>query len=232
MPLVPMNAQQLTARRVIRLVFIIFALLTIPVLVWIVRVMYLRGAETHVIGWAVGGVLLALLILPTSLYQIDGHLEHYTKPHLQRHIIRVVWMVPIYAINSWLALSLGVLCLPEGIKYLDALRECYEAFTVYSFFSFLLNYLTEASGGDLAGKLKERGISRETQGKPPMTHMFPFAWGSTNFIPAWKMGQDFVDYCKIGVLSYVVLKPTTTFITVISQLLDIYGDGEMLNFNK
>ena len=29
------------------------------------------------------------------------HLAHHSKPHVQRHVIRVLWMVPIYALNAW-----------------------------------------------------------------------------------------------------------------------------------
>ena len=40
--------------------------------------------------------------MPISIYGIHMHLAHHSKPHIQRHIIRVLWMVPIYGLNAWL----------------------------------------------------------------------------------------------------------------------------------
>jgi hypothetical protein len=45
-------------------------------------------------------------------------------------------MVPIYALNSWIVLKF-----PESSIYLDTLRECYEAFVIYNFMMYLINYL-------------------------------------------------------------------------------------------
>jgi hypothetical protein len=42
--------------------------------------------------------------------------------------VRILWMVPIYALDSWLSLMLGVLCRPSDAIYPDTLRECYEAY--------------------------------------------------------------------------------------------------------
>lgn len=32
------------------------------------------------------------------------HLEHYNRPKLQIRVIRILWMVPIYAADSWFSL--------------------------------------------------------------------------------------------------------------------------------
>lgn len=51
------------------------------------------------VGWSwitVAGVF-AFLALFLSIYEIVQHLSHYNKPYLQKYIIRVLWMVPIYS---------------------------------------------------------------------------------------------------------------------------------------
>lgn len=40
------------------------------------------------------------IAIPLSLWEIMLHVIHYTQPKLQKHIIRVLWMVPIYALNA------------------------------------------------------------------------------------------------------------------------------------
>jgi hypothetical protein len=47
--------------------------------------------------------------VPISIYGIHMHLAHHSKPHVQRHVIRVLWMVPIYALNAW-AVRFATLC--------------------------------------------------------------------------------------------------------------------------
>lgn len=49
--------------------------------------------------WLLGAVFV-LLALPITLSEIVQHLIHYTKPKLQKHIVRILWMVPIYALNA------------------------------------------------------------------------------------------------------------------------------------
>ena len=52
---------------------------------------------------------------------------------LQPFVVRIMWMVPIYAVDSWLALRFM-----GAAIYLDTVRECYEAYVLYNFFSYLL----------------------------------------------------------------------------------------------
>lgn len=44
--------------------------------------------------------IFAWIAIPLSLWEIILHVIHYTQPKLQKHIIRILWMVPIYAVNA------------------------------------------------------------------------------------------------------------------------------------
>lgn len=85
------------------------------------------------------------------------HLEYYTRPKLQIRIIRILWMVPVYAINSWLALGFK-----DAQPVLDAVRECYEAFVVYNFFEFLMAYLQDELGDIAAYYSTKEPVRRGT----------------------------------------------------------------------
>jgi hypothetical protein len=41
-----------------------------------------------------------------SMWHLTSHLRHYYKPEIQRRIMAVLWMVPIYSVTSWLSLVL------------------------------------------------------------------------------------------------------------------------------
>lgn len=56
----------------------------------------------HSVGWLVAGAC-TLVAVVTSLWLIDKHLTHFYAPHTQRHVIRILFLVPIYAICSFLS---------------------------------------------------------------------------------------------------------------------------------
>lgn len=56
--------------------------------------------------------------------QIYTHLRNYTIPKEQRYIIRILFIVPIYAFDSWLSLLL--LGSHQYYVYFDSVRDCYE----------------------------------------------------------------------------------------------------------
>ena len=65
------------------------------------------------------------------------HLAYYSRPDLQKYVIRISLMVPIYSLDAWLSLRFF-----HAHVYVDPLRECYEAFVIYSFYCYLVAYLT------------------------------------------------------------------------------------------
>lgn len=152
----------------------------------------------------IAGVFVGLAI-PISLWEILQHVIHYTEPKLQKHIIRILWMVPIYAINAWL-----VLLYPKESIYMDSVRECYEAYVIYNFMKFLLNYLNA-----------EMDLEANLEVKPQVKHIFPLCCLSD-----WEMGREFVHICKHGILQYTVVRPLTTAISVICEITGVYGEGE------
>ena len=44
------------------------------------------------IAWFVAGVLCSITV-PLSLYPIARHMQRWRKPHLQRYVVRILWMV-------------------------------------------------------------------------------------------------------------------------------------------
>ena len=58
-------------------------------------------------AWFVSGMFV-LMALPVSIYEVAMHLEYFSRPKLQIRVIRILWMVPVYAVDSWFALRFKV----------------------------------------------------------------------------------------------------------------------------
>ncbi|XP_070162275.1 transmembrane protein 184C isoform X1 [Polyergus mexicanus] len=155
-------------------------------------------------GALVGGAFV-LLALPIAFYEIVQHMIYYTQPRLQKYIIRILWMVPIYAVNAWLGLVY-----PAGSIYVDSLRECYEAYVIYNFMMYLLAYLNS-----------DHQLEHRLEISPQVYHMFPLCC-----LPNWEMGREFVHMCKHGILQYTAVRPISTLVSFICELNGVYGEGE------
>jgi len=78
--------------------------------------------------------LLGCLI---SMWHMTSHLRAFHQPFVQRKILAILWMCPIYSITSWT-------CLVGGEKvegYLGILKDMYEAYVIYTFLSFCIAVL-------------------------------------------------------------------------------------------
>ncbi|KTG37806.1 hypothetical protein cypCar_00025945 [Cyprinus carpio] len=104
------------------------------------------------IAQALSGIFVWSALIITC-HQIYLHLRSYTVPKEQRYIIRILFIVPIFAFDSWL--SLLFISNDQYYVYFDSVRDCYEAFVIYNFLSLSFEYL----GGESA-------IMSEIRGKP------------------------------------------------------------------
>ena len=68
-------------------------------------------------------------------------MAYYTKPTLQKHIIRILFMIPVYALTSYISISN-----PDHELYCSSLRDFYEAYVLYTFIQLLIAYI----GGESA----------------------------------------------------------------------------------
>ncbi|KAL4826878.1 hypothetical protein H8958_012112 [Nasalis larvatus] len=158
---------------------------------------------------ATRGTRQARLSPEPSCAQIYLHLRSYTVPQEQRYIIRLLLIVPIYAFDSWLSLLL--LGDHQYYVYFDSVRDCYEAFVIYSFLSLCFQYL----GG-------EGAIMAEIRGKPIKSSCF---YG-TCFLRGMTYSIGFLRFCKQATLQFCLVKPVMAVTTIILQAFGRYHDGD------
>ncbi|KAH7328008.1 organic solute transporter Ostalpha-domain-containing protein [Stachybotrys elegans] len=153
----------------------------------------------------VAGVASATATL-LSILSIWLQAKNYRKPLLQRYVVRILLMVPIYSISSWTSMISQ-----NASAFLDPVRDIYEAFTIYTFFQLLINYM----GG-------ERAIIISTHGRAPVQHLWPM-----NHMFS---GVDISDphtflLIKRGILQYAWLKPILAVAAIVMKATGTYQEG-------
>ncbi|GKU91217.1 hypothetical protein SLEP1_g5117 [Rubroshorea leprosula] len=148
-----------------------------------------------------GAIALAML-------HIYRHLLNYTEPIFQRYIVRIIFMVPVYALMSFLSLVL-----PKSSIYFNSIREVYEAWVIYNFLSLCLAWV--GGPGSVVLSLSGRVL------KPSLGLM-------TCCLPPLPLDGRFIRRCKQGCLQFVILKPILVAVTLILYAKGKYKDG---NFN-
>ncbi|PIA19045.1 DUF300-domain-containing protein [Coemansia reversa NRRL 1564] len=141
-----------------------------------------------------------------SLGAVWLHCKNYSQPNLQRWVVRIIVMVPVYALTAW-----ATLVSVDSAYYLDAVRDIYEAFVIYCFVSLLISYY----GGERAFLLAMRD-------QDPT----PLFWPASLVRRELDLSDPY-DYLflKRGILQYVVVKPILAAATMLMKSLGAYHDG-------
>lgn len=128
-----------------------------------------------------------------SFYTIASHLKAYRKPQEQRMCIRILFMVPLFAITTYITSS-GLISTFYSKILLQPIQEIYESFIIYTFFTYLIYIL----GG-------EKKILMELAWKNKSTVKHPLIG---KILPSIDISdpKDFL-FIKRGILQYVWLKP-------------------------
>ena len=100
----------------------------------------------HASGKGIAGACVWAAIFITC-HQIYQYLRYYTNPAEQRWIVRILFIVPIYAFESWLSLMFF-----GGDNayyvYFNAIRDCYEG--KLRFIIFSIDTLLQEAGQDIS----------------------------------------------------------------------------------
>ncbi|XP_022937732.1 protein LAZ1 homolog 2 [Cucurbita moschata] len=163
-------------------------------------------------------VVVALVL---SIFLILQHLKSYSKPSEQKWIVAVLFMVPVYATESIISLWN-----PRFSLVCDILRNCYEAFALYSFGSYLIACLggerrvVELLEIESTKQLEEPLIEGEEKRSRSQRKLWNF------FLKPRVLGEHLLTIEKFGLVQYMILKTTSAFLAFILELFGVYGDGE------
>ncbi|XP_038890300.1 transmembrane protein 184B-like [Benincasa hispida] len=140
-----------------------------------------------------------------AIFHIYRHLLNYTEPTYQRYIVRIIFMVPVYALMSFLSLVF-----PSSSIYFNSIREVYEAWVIYNFLSLCLAWV--GGPGAVVISLSGRVLK-------------PSCFLMTCCLPPLPLDGRFIRRCKQGCLQFVILKPILVAVTLILYAKGNYEDG-------
>jgi len=166
-------------------------------------VLFFQQAGCHVLSG-----LFAWVAIIISCHQIALHTRHYTNPDQQKYIVRILLIVPLYALDSWLSL----LFFEENYYiYFNSVRDCYEAFVIYNFLCLCYEYL----GGEMAILSEIRGHSLNT------SYLMCTCCCSGTIL-----NIQFLRWCKQATLQFCFIKPIMAALTLILEANDLFADGD------
>ncbi|KAG8626456.1 hypothetical protein KVT40_005401 [Elsinoe batatas] len=148
----------------------------------------------------------ALIACVVTFISVWLQSKNYRKPLLQRYVVRILLLVPIFALASWASLySLKV------AFWIDPFRDVYEAFVLYAFFQLLINFL----GG-------ERSLIIMMHGRAPVSHIWPM-----NHCLAKVDISDPHTFLAVkrGILQYTWIKPLLAISTIAMKATGTYQEG-------
>lgn len=134
--------------------------------------------------------------------------KNYRKPLLQRYVVRILVMVPVYSVASWVSLQSL-----RAAFWIDPFRDVYEAFTIYAFFQLLINFI----GG-------ERSLIVMMHGRQPVSHPWPLSMCLAKI--------DISDphtflAMKRSILQYTWVKPLLAVATIGMKAGGVYKEGTL-----
>lgn len=138
--------------------------------------------------------------------QILAHLRSYTQPTYQRYIVRIVFMVPFYAVSSFFSLVFQ-----KQALYFATVRDCYEAWVIYNFLALCLAYV----GGPGRVEVAMAGYA-----------LSPSLRQCTCCLPPMPVNGRFVRACKRGALQFVLVKPILAAATIAAAARGGYEEGD------
>ncbi|KAF6777140.1 hypothetical protein AHF37_03430 [Paragonimus kellicotti] len=154
--------------------------------------------------------LCALFACCITFHHMFVHLKNYTCYAEQRYIIRILVIIPAFALYSFTSVMLAVHARMHSV-FIEPIHDIAEAVAIYCFLALCYQYL----GG-------EGSIMLELNGK---TIKPSLVYGTCCF-----SGKPytilFLRFCKVATLQYTLIKPLTSALSIILLMFNKYAVGD------
>lgn len=162
-----------------------------------------------------------LLTCLISMWHMTAHLRKFHEPNVQRKILAILWMSPIYAVTSWFSL---VFHSAEG--WLAIIKDSYEAYVIYQFLAFCIAVIGKGDRNTVVDHL-----SKHADHLTPPFRLFGCFEICGCCVPEpypsnWALADAILTQCQAFALQFVLFRPLTTIGVVVCTQLGYYGAGD------
>jgi len=165
-------------------------------------------AEHSLTLYQMAGTFTLLTCLLT-MFHMTSHLRNYHEPIVQRKILAILWMSPIYAVTSFLSLVV-----PSADGYLAVIKDFYEAYAIYSFLAFLIAVLGR---GDRSAAVDVLALHAHHL-KAPM-RLLNGCYHPPPDSSAHAKANAVLTECQILAMQFVFIRPLTSIASFASTLI-------------
>ena len=172
--------------------------------------------ENSFMVWQLAGTFTVLACL-ISMWHMTAHIRKFKQPHVQRKILAILWMSPIYGITSWLSLVF-----PKYEGYLAIFKDFYEAYIIYQFLSFLISVLGKGNRDKVVEVLAKNADHLE-----PPVRLCGCLRGKYPADDPRSLADAVLMQCQLFTMQFVFFKPMTAIGLFACVKLGINGDGPL-----
>ncbi|CAJ1936375.1 unnamed protein product [Cylindrotheca closterium] len=160
-------------------------------------------AQAQNINYVLSGTFTLLTCL-ISMFHMSSHISKMNQPMIQRKIISLLWMSPIYSVTSFLSLLYPPL--EGGMKII---KDFYESYCIYQFLSFMIFVLGRGS--------RDRAIevlAKNADHLRKPSRLFSRFYDPPPDTSAEAKANAVITDCQMSAMQFVFIRPLTSIIYV------------------
>lgn len=167
--------------------------------------------ENDFMIYQVAGTFTILSCL-ISMWHMGSHTRNMNQPAIQRKILAILWMCPIYAVSSCLSLIF-----PQYAGYLAIVKDFYESYIIYQFLSFCIS----AIGGGDRNKVID-ALAKEVSHLTPPFRLF-FCCCKPHYEDDRALASAILLQCQAFAMQFIFWKPVTSIASFVLKRYDYFG---------
>jgi peroxiredoxin family protein len=162
--------------------------------------------------YQIAGTFCLLTCLLTA-FHMTQHLSNFHEAVVQRKIVTILWMSPIYSITSWLSLVF-----PSSDGYLAVVKDFYEAYVIYTFLSFMISVLGR---GDREAAVRVVACHASHLKQP--TRCLSSCYHPPPDRSDTALASAVLMECQILAMQFVLVRPVTSILSFVSEIFIVEG---------